>query len=167
MYFYLNVEFNIKQNISMKKKKMFEKLKNRRLYSSNIIKNNQTKGSVVFLAGSISPSNLLQTLIDFYHIWPWHQWLLSLTSLILLYWVTGHFYNKWLSDRGGWLDFKLRVWLIISDLVMNLALGLYYMHHRDTIMGNIMVRCPIAISPVIFILEIICVYIYYRFWTKK
>jgi len=123
--------------------------------------------NTVFLGNPISSPSWIQDLIDFYHIWPWHQWLTSLVSLILLYWITGHFYNKWLSDRGGWLTFKMRVWLIISDLTLNLALGIYYMHYRETLMGAIMLTCPIAISPVIFLLEMFCVYIYYRFWKKK
>ena len=53
------------------------------------------------------------------------------------------------------------------DLLLNLGLGLYYMHYRDTLMGMIMLRCPIAISPVIFVVEMICVYMYYLFWKKK
>jgi len=113
------------------------------------------------------PEEWRKTLLDFYHIWPLTQWITSLITLILLYWITGYLYNKWLSARGGWLNFKMRVWLIISDLLINLSLGLYYMHYRDTLMGGIMLKCPIAISPIIFLLELICVYMYYRFWKTK
>jgi hypothetical protein len=41
------------------------------------------------------------------------------------------------------------------------------MHHRNTLLGAIMLKCPIAISPVIFLCEMICVYVYYRYWKKK
>jgi hypothetical protein len=37
------------------------------------------------------------------------------------------------------------------------------MNHRDTLMGQIMVTCPIAISPVIFLGELICVTLYYYY----
>jgi len=46
-------------------------------------------------------------------------------------------------------------------------LGLYYLNHRETAMGAMMLKCPIAISPVIFILELICVYMYYRFGKSQ
>jgi len=41
------------------------------------------------------------------------------------------------------------------------------MHHRDTIMGNIMLQCPIAISPLIFIVELFFMYVYHRFYKYK
>jgi len=107
-----------------------------------------------------------EQLVDFYQLWSLSQWVSSLSSLILFYWITGHYYNKWLSEKGGWLTIKTRVWLIFFDLALNLALGLYYMNYRETLMGSIMVRCPIAISPLIFFLELVCVYLYYRY-TKK
>ena len=53
------------------------------------------------------------------------------------------------------------------DLLLNLALGLYYMHYRDTLMGIIMLRCPIAISPLIFVIEMVFVYMYYLYGKKK
>lgn len=37
------------------------------------------------------------------------------------------------------------------------------MNHRETLIGQIMVTCPIAISPLIFIVELICVTIYYYY----
>lgn len=43
--------------------------------------------------------------------------------------------------------------MIFIDLMINLALGIYYMGARDTFMGEIMLRCPIAISPLIFLIE--------------
>lgn len=121
-----------------------------------------------FLIFSTNSSKDLTTLFtEFYHLWPLSQWISSLVSLILLYWVTGYYYNKWLSNKGGWLDWKMRIWLIVSDLTINLILGLYYLNHRDTVMGVIMLKCPIAISPLIFVLELTCVYIYYRFGKNR
>ena len=61
----------------------------------------------------------------------------------------------------------MRVGLILSDLSLNLGLGMYYMDHRDTFMGQFMLRCPVAISPFIFLLELLCVYLYYRYGSKK
>jgi hypothetical protein len=61
----------------------------------------------------------------------------------------------------------MRVGLIISDLSLNLGLGMYYMDHRDTFMGQFMLKCPVAISPFIFLLELLCVYLYYRYGSKN
>ena len=114
-----------------------------------------------------SVKDLTTLLTEFYHLWPLSQWISSFVSLILLYWITGYYYNKWLSNKGGWLNWKMRIWLIVSDLTINLILGLYYLNHRETVMGVIMLKCPIAISPLIFVLELTCVYIYYRFGKKS
>ena len=109
------------------------------------------------------PGPLTQSLLDYLHLWPWYQWVSSLIVLIILYLVVGHYYNKWLSDSGGWLTTPMRCGLILVDLLVNLSLGMYYVEHRQSIMGGIMVKCPIAISPVIFLLELICVFLYYYF----
>ena len=124
----------------------------------------------------------IEKLMEFYHIWPPMQWITSLIGLFILYGITGYFYNKWLSRtiRGHWLSIWARVWLIVWDLLLNLGLGLYYMDYRDTILGHIMMKCPIAISPVIFVMELLCVSGYYfynyylpfmpkwiNFWEKR
>jgi hypothetical protein len=108
----------------------------------------------------------VELLIQFYNIWPLTQWVSSLVTLILLYWLTGYYYNKWLSEKGGWLSWKTRSYMIVLDFITNLLLGFYYMGHRDTLMGHFMVTCPIAISPVIFLIELICVYVYHR-WSYQ
>lgn len=113
-----------------------------------------------------NPRTLTIKLWEFYNIWPWHQWCTSLGLLIASYWYAGTLYNRWLSDRGGWLSWKMRVWLIVSDLSLNLSLGVYYMDHRDTFMGQFMLKCPVAISPIIFLLELLCVYLYFRYGSK-
>jgi len=104
---------------------------------------------------------------EFFSIWPLFQWITSLIGLIVLYWITGYYYNKWLSSSGGWLNIKTRCWLIVTDLSINLILGLYYMNYRQTTMGIIMMKCPIAISPIIFCLELLCVYCWYYVQKKK
>jgi hypothetical protein len=57
--------------------------------------------------------------------------------------------------------------LISFDLGLNLVLGLYYMDHRETLLGAIMMRCPIAISPAIFAMELFCFYLYCRYFIPK
>lgn len=139
---------------------MKTKLKKKKIWANNF-----TKYFLLLSTGNSgnSSKNWTALITEFYHLWPLHQWISSLAGLILLYWVTGYYYNKWLSDKGGWLDWNTRIWLIISDLTINLVLGLYYLNHRETAMGTMMLKCPIAISPLIFILELICFYMYYRF----
>lgn len=53
------------------------------------------------------------------------------------------------------------------DLMINLALGLYYLDYRDTVMGTLMMRCPIAISPIIFGIEFVLFVYYYRTFVLK
>jgi len=62
---------------------------------------------------------------------------------------------------------KKRFALIFLDLGVNFALGIYYMAYRDTLLGQIMLTCPIAISPGIFIIELICFYVYCRFFIPS
>jgi len=106
---------------------------------------------------------LIERLIRFFQIWSFEQWFFSLALLIPSYFLMGHVFNKWLEKtlRGQWLTMKDRAWLILFDFTLNLSLGLYYMDYRDKLMGEIMMRCPIAISPLIFMGELIFVTIYY------
>jgi len=102
-------------------------------------------------------------IIEFYRIWPLHQWISSLITLIILYWGTGKLYNRWLSNKGGWLTWQTRMYLIATDLSMNFVIGVHYMYFRDTFMGQFMLTCPIALSPFIFLIELFCVYLFHRF----
>jgi hypothetical protein len=43
--------------------------------------------------------------------------------------------------------------LLITDIEINVALGLYFLDHTDTVLGSLMMRCPVAISPVIMLIE--------------
>jgi hypothetical protein len=79
-----------------------------------------------------------------------------------MYWVIGRWYNKKLKRQGGWISWQTRVVMIFIDLIINLVLGIYYMGSRDTIMGEIMLRCPIAISPLIFLIEFLVFIWYYK-----
>lgn len=133
-----------------------------------------SKPQVFFLAFPFSPflERLWAKLDKFYHIWTWEQWSWSLISLLILYFLTGYYYNKWLKNLTGgqWLSFRARLLLIAFDLFLNLVLGLYYMDYRDTFMGEVMVRCPIAISPFIFLFELMGVtlyYLYYYYWPQR
>ena len=58
---------------------------------------------------------------------------------------------------------KTRIVLIFSDITLNLVIGIYYMNHRETLLGSIMIRCPVAISPGIFAIELFCFYFYCRY----
>lgn len=114
-----------------------------------------------------SSNNWTQRLIEFCNLWSFSQWISSLISLIVLYWITGYYYNKWLSNRGGWLSWKIRIYLILSDLLINLVLGMYYMKYRHTFIGEVLVHCPIACSPLIFFMELMCFYFYYRYFKNS
>ena len=106
--------------------------------------------------------DLDKKLVEFICIWPPYQWVTSLLSLVLMYWFVGRWYNKRLEKEGGWISAKARILMIFFDLFINLCIGLYYMDYRETIMGVLMMRCPISISPLIFVLEFLVFVIYYR-----
>lgn len=103
---------------------------------------------------------LCEKVVEYFALFSLSQWISSLVSLIFLYWITGRYYNRLLANKGGWLDVKTRIWLIVIDLVNNFAIGIYCMYYRDTLLGQLMVLCPIAISPAIFVLELLCVHLY-------
>ena len=111
-------------------------------------------------------NSLWELIYKFYKIWPHFQWGTSLLTLVLIYWVSGYYYNKFLSKKGGWMDTKTRIFMICLDLTFNFLLGIYYMNYRDTFLGALMVQCPVFLSPVFWLLELICFYIYYR-WIAK
>ena len=98
-------------------------------------------------------------LLEFFKIWPIEQWVSSLVGLVLIYWLATGIYNKRLSKFDLEMSFRFRFWMIMSDLLVNLALGLYYLGYRETIMGQLMLKCPIAVSPIIFVVELIFVII--------
>lgn len=103
----------------------------------------------------------------FINIWPLHQWVFSLLTLFLMYWLIGSWYNRRLVRQGGWLSWQARIIMIGLDLFINFLLGIYYMGARDTLMGVIMFRCPIAISPLIFFIEFVVFVWYYKKYVLK
>jgi len=109
--------------------------------------------------------SFLDNFVDFLYLWPLEQWIFSLITLLLLYVFAGHYYNKKLMASGGWISVRTRVIMIILDLVLNLVIGVYYMQYRETLFGAFMMRCPIAISPLIFGLEFLVVVWYYKKYT--
>lgn len=119
---------------------------------------------IFFIMFQTQPNKGVETLgtkiAEYFALFSFTQWTFSLISLVLCYWLAGYYYNKWLAEKGGWLDAQTRVWLIVVDLLTNFVIGVYYMYHRETLMGQFMVQCPIAISPVIFLLELICFHLY-------
>jgi hypothetical protein len=123
-----------------------------------LLKKTETTATIV----NTKPKNWTEQLVTFVSIWPMHQWIFSLITLILMYWVIGRWYNKKLKRQGGWISWQTRVVMIFIDLIINLVLGIYYMGSRDTIMGEIMLRCPIAISPLIFLIEFLVFIWYYK-----
>ena len=108
-----------------------------------------------------------ETLIEFFNLWPLNQWISSLVGLVVLYWYTTKLYNKRLSIKCNTeLSISLRIYMIFSDLIINLVVGLFYMNHRETALGQLMVQCPIAISPLIYIIELVIVIYYYEIYKK-
>ena len=121
----------------------------------------------------ISSNNLQQNgwyekittqLIEYKNIWDTHQWVVSLIGLFVLYAVLIILLN-WTGltrpiTRGeGFL-------LISFDLLLNFIVGLSYMGYHDTIIGGLMLQCPIALSPFILAIEL-TVYVLYVLWKKK
>ena len=121
--------------------------------------------SAILLVNSASNKNSIwESIIKFYNIWPPFQWATSLFTLVFLYWVSGYFYNKFLSQKGGWMSSTTRIYMIIIDLLLNFSLGIYYMNYRDTLIGTLLVQCPVFCSPFFWLMELVFFYIYYRYF---
>ena len=54
-------------------------------------------------------------------------------------------------------------WMIFLDLFINLIIGLYYFKCQELPIGMLMASCPIAISPIIFIME----FIFVSLWKNR
>lgn len=108
-------------------------------------------------------------LLEFFYLWPLQQWISSLVGLIVLYAFTTSFYNKRLRRYGLEMSFSFQAWMIFSDLFLNLIIGLYYMQHRNTILGALTITCPISLSPAIFIIELIILIAIkeYQIWDES
>ena len=109
--------------------------------------------------------SFLDNFVDFLYIWSLEQWVWSLITLFLLYGFIGYGYNKWLMPSGGWISIRARILMIVIDLLLNFIIGIYYMQYRETLIGAFLVRCPLAISPLIFIIEFVIVVWYYTTYT--
>ena len=118
----------------------------------------------ILLVNSASNDNSIwESIIKFYNIWPPFQWATSILTLVFMYWVSGYFYNKFLSQKGGWMSSKTRISMIILDLLLNFSLGIYYMNYRDTFIGTLLIQCPVFCSPLFWVMELVFFYIYYRY----
>lgn len=124
--------------------------------------------SLMLFVNSASNSNSLwESIIQFYKLWPPFQWATSLLTLVLMYWLSGYYYNKFLSYKGGWMSAKTRIYMIIVDLLLNFILGIYYMNYRNTFIGTLLIQCPVFCSPFFWMIELIVFYIYYRYIFSK
>ena len=123
--------------------------------------------NVLWIINSSSDKNsLFDLILEFYSIWPPFQWVTSLLTLIVTYWISGYYYNKFLAKKNcGWMDWKTRSIMILVDLFLNFSLGIYYMNYRNTFIGTLTLKCPIFWSPLFWILELVCFYVYYRYFT--
>lgn len=157
----------LKTIISKKKKKYIRKdLTN--IYSINSTVQTGSGLQLVQKQGMPVIAFTTKTLIEFFQLWPLEQWVYSLIGLVLLYWATTKIYNKRLKRKYNTeLTVYFRVYMIVSDLLINLALGLYYLSYRETTLGQLMVSCPIAVSPLIFIVELILVIFWYEIYKKN
>ena len=139
--------------------------------NNNKKKKSMSNFSLFLILTSSNSSSICKPIWDlsvkYFQIWPIFQWITSLLTLIIIYWVSGYFYNKFLSDNGGWMDAKTRILMIIIDLILNFSIGIYYMNYRDTFIGTLMLKCPVFCSPIFWLFELICFYVYYRYVTKS
>ncbi len=129
----------------------------------NGVQQSKVQNQVIFIIALST-----KTLIEFVNLWPLEQWFFSLAGLILLYWLTTKIYNKRLKKKYNTeLSNSFRAYMILSDLLINLALGLYYLSYRNTALGQLMISCPIAVSPLIFIVELMFVIFWYEVYSKN
>ena len=101
----------------------------------------------------------------FLNTWSLQQWVLSIVGLVAFYIVVYTLINRsrWANVMGK-LTRNNIIFLMLSDFAINLVIGMICMYPtlRNTWFGSFMSQCPIAISPIIFVIEISAVY-----WASK
>jgi hypothetical protein len=102
--------------------------------------------------------------LTYISIWAFRQWAISIATLLLLYWYLfdvlyyiGLIENKFTSRQ--------KVFFIGTDLFLNFIVGLAYMAHPRTVIGELMHMCPVALSPYFIVAEIMG-YLLYQAWLK-
>ena len=153
-----------------KKKKMTslkKKTWNQNNFPTKILIKNINFYFLLILNATPDNNSWWELLLKYFQIWPVFQWVSSLSTLILIYWLSGYYYNKYLSQKGGWMDTKTRIFMIILDLLLNFSLGIYYMSYRDTFIGAVMLKCPVFCSPIFWFIELICFYLYSKYILEK
>ena len=142
-------------------KNIFKKFLNK-VISVSTTKNYKYQSNLIICIGM--PTNKL---IEFFSLWPAQQWISSLLGLVLLYVFTTWCYNKRLRRYDLQMTFAFQFWMICTDLILNLIIGLYYMQHRNTVLGALTVTCPISLSPAIFVIELIILIIIKEYQIKN
>lgn len=72
-----------------------------------------------------------------------------------------YFYNKIITKKKGKvLSTRIINYLIAVDLIVNILLGIVFTAFRNTFLGICFASCPIFLSPFLFIIQLIGVYIY-------
>ena len=73
-----------------------------------------------------------------------------------------YFFNGICQKYTGriWLSKQGRCGVIFVDLSTNLLIGMYYMNYPETVMGQFMSMCPIALSPFILAFELTLLFLY-------
>lgn len=113
--------------------------------------------------GSKPTATVNDLMIKYFSIWTFDQWIYSLISLVIIYFVAGKIFNKYCSKKIDWKNLSTATILLLIgfDLVLNFAIGIYYMSYRETALGQLMLSCPIAVSPFIFAIELVLIFIIY------
>jgi NADH-quinone oxidoreductase subunit J len=130
-----------------------------------------------FIPYMISIDSWFLASVKFFSTWPLRQWVFSLISMALFYWLTSIVYNRlaiYINKKFNWKFYvfnnKIRFKLFFFDLLINYLVGTFLMipEFSNNEIAVLLLKCPIGLSPFIMIFELLLMVLYsiYR-WIKN
>lgn len=92
----------------------------------------------------------------FFQTWTLKLWVFTLGGTIVVSIFMGSVF-KWLIKKiidASWTHFSTRFLLIINELFINFTIGILVVHNKTYFAGLVLI-CPLAISPAIYIIELL------------
>jgi hypothetical protein len=108
-------------------------------------------------------------IVDFVNLWPLQQWVSSLLFLLVLYTGVLRFLNWFKYTKKYFTVFTRKNCLLLFflDILINIIIDVVVLHYQTPIyILNLVQMCPISLSPIIIIIEIVIFY-YWTHWNKN
>lgn len=105
----------------------------------------------------------------FFNTWSLQQWIWTIIAVIILYFILFKLYNlivRAICYQTQWHPYvfsnKIICWIIIFDVGLNFIIGIIFMlpFLQNTALALFLLKCPIALSPFILVIELILLFFY-------